>query len=79
MHLSPVIKVVFNSVFQCVAGVLQAHTHTHNTPTHTSTHSHSHTHTNVAVCLISLAFVTGNNSLEPLLEGLFAQIHNHVS
>jgi len=25
--------------------------------------------------LILLAFSTGNNSLEPLLEGLFAQIH----
>jgi len=25
--------------------------------------------------LIQFAFITGNSSLEPLLEGLFAQIH----
>jgi len=29
--------------------------------------------------LILLAFITGNSSLEPLLEGLFAQIHIDVS
>jgi len=29
--------------------------------------------------LILLAFITGNNSLEPLLEGLFAQIHIDLS
>jgi hypothetical protein len=28
---------------------------------------------------ISLAFITGNSSLEPLLEGLFAQIHIDLS
>ena len=30
-------------------------------------------------CLILLAFITGNNGLEPLLEGLFAQIHIDLS
>jgi len=30
-----------------------------------------------SACL--LAFITGNNSLEPLLEGLFAQIHIDLS
>jgi len=29
--------------------------------------------------LILLAFITGNSSLEPLLEGLFAQIHIDLS
>jgi len=29
--------------------------------------------------LILLAFLTGNSSLEPLLEGLFAQIHIDLS
>jgi len=26
-----------------------------------------------------IAFITGNSSLEPLLEGLFAQIHVNLS
>ena len=30
-------------------------------------------------CLISIAFITGNSSLEPLLEGLCAQIHVNLS
>ena len=29
--------------------------------------------------LISLAFITGNSTLKPLLEGLFAQIHIDLS
>jgi len=29
--------------------------------------------------MILLAFITGNSSLEPLLEGLFAQIHIDLS
>jgi len=29
--------------------------------------------------LIYFAFITGNSSLEPLLEGLFAQIHVNLS
>jgi len=29
--------------------------------------------------LIQIAFITGNSSLEPLLEGLFAQIHVNLS
>ena len=29
--------------------------------------------------LILLAFISGNSSLEPLLEGLFAQIHIDLS
>ena len=31
------------------------------------------------VILILLAFITGNSSLEPLLEGLLAQIHIDLS
>jgi len=34
----------------------------------------------IHVCnLISIAFITGNSSLEPLLEGLCAQIHVNLS
>jgi len=29
--------------------------------------------------LIFIAFITGNSSLEPLIEGLFAQIHVNLS
>ena len=29
--------------------------------------------------LIQIAFITGNSSLEPLLEGPFAQIHVNLS
>jgi len=32
-----------------------------------------------AQILIYIAFITGNSSLEPLLEGLFAQIHVNLS
>jgi len=32
-----------------------------------------------SLILILLAFTTGNSSLEPLLEGLLAQIHNDLS
>jgi len=39
---------------------------------HTEAHTHKHT-------LILVAFITGNSSLEPLLEGLLAQIHIDMS
>ena len=40
----------------------------------------THTHTHIHICtrtviLILVAFITGNSSLEPLIEGLYAQIH----
>ena len=41
-----------------------------------------HIFTYICVCihvLIFLAFITGNGSLEPLLEGLFAQIHTDLN
>jgi len=41
--------------------------------------THLRTHSLQVVHLILVAFITGNSSLEPLIEGLYAQIHvNHM-
>ena len=46
--------------------------------THTFSHAHTEAHTHKHT-LILMAFITGNSSLEPLLEGLLAQIHIDMS
>jgi len=37
--------------------------------------SRVHVYAYAYVILILVAFITGNSSLEPLIEGLYAQIH----